>query len=318
MSTTTYIWTENWATIPQTESGKSNGRTHGVCVSRTTGNIIVFHQAVDGLLTFDPDGQLISAVGGERWLGAHGMTLVEEDGEEFLWLADQASKEVAKVTLSGETVQTIAQPDLPMYTGDEPRKYVPTWVAQNPVNGEIWVANGYGSHVVHRYAKDGSFIDTLDGTDGAGKLREPHGVNFRMAGDTPELWITDRASHRIQVYDGDGTFLRSSMSCHSPCCFDFLDDRVVVPELFTGVKVLDANSLEVITEIGASDRVKPNADQSKWWPPQAPEGWPNLAGTEHVRSGVFNSPHGGCFAPNGDIYVVEWIVGGRITRLSAG
>ena len=311
--TASYTWTDNWATIPDTD----NGRTHGVCVTKD-GRVIVFHQAVNGLLTFDPDGKLISAVGGERWLGAHGMTLIEEDGQEFLWLADQTSQEVAKVTLDGETVQTIDKPDLPMYVpveGEKPPKYVPTWVAQNPVNGEIWVANGYGSHVVHRYAKDGTYMSTLDGTEGAGKLREPHGINFRLTDAGPELWVTDRASHRIQVFDGEGTFLRSSMSCHSPCCFDFLDDQVVVPELFTGVKILDATSLEVITEIGHSDEVSPNADPNRWWPPQAPEGWPNLAGTDHVRPEIFNSPHGACFAPNGDIYVVEWILGGRITKL---
>ncbi len=40
-----------------------------------------------------------------------------------------------------------------------------------------------------------------------------------------------------------------------------------------------------------------------------------LAGTNHIRPGIFNSPHGACFAPNGDIYTVEWIIGGRITKL---
>jgi hypothetical protein len=34
-----------------------------------------------------------------------------------------------------------------------------------------------------------------------------------------------------------------------------------------------------------------------------------------IGRGDFNSPHAACFAPNGDIYVVEWVLGGRITRL---
>ena len=309
-----YEWIENWAKIPDTESGRTNGRTHGVCVSKS-GNVIVFCQAKNGLITFDPDGKLVSAVGGDRWLGAHGLTLMEEDGVEYLWLADQTSCEVAKVTLDGETVMTVAKPDISAYHGDNAKPYCPTWAAQNPVNGDIWVGNGYGSHLVHRYDKSGTYLATLDGTAGAGKFAEPHGVNVRIGSAGPELWVTDRSNHRIQVFDGEGTFLRSSLSCHSPCCFDFLGDQVVVPELFTGVKVLDAKTLELVEEVGASELVGPRPDGA-WWPPPAPAGWPNLAGTEYVKPGVFNSPHGGCFGPNGDIYVVEWIVGGRITKLA--
>jgi len=66
-------------------------------------------------------------------------------------------------------------------------------------------------------------------------------------------------------------------------------------------------TLTVATELGASDIVGPE---------QRPDGWPNLAGTPLVKAGKFNSPHGGCFAPNGDVYCVEWIVGGRITKLA--
>ncbi len=299
----TYEWIDNWAKIPESPSGRENGRTHGVCVT-AEGHVKVFHQAKNGLLTYDPDGALISAVGGDRWLGAHGLTLVEEQGTQFLWLVDQSSKEVVKTTLDGETVQSIAQAPHPVYK--EGGNYVPTWAAQNPDNGEIWVADGYGSSLVHRYTSAGDYLETIDGTDGAGRFACPHGINFTRGEDGVELFITDRSNKRVVVYDGEGYFLRQSSITHSPCCFDFLDDLVVVPELFTGVKVLDRKSLGLLAEIGASDIVGPDV---------RPEGWPNLQKTEKVRAGSFNSPHGACFAPNGDIYCVEWIVGGRITRL---
>ena len=54
----------------------------------------------------DASGQLLSATGDDRWMGAHGMTLTEENGEEFLWLVDQDSATVTKVTLNGETILT--------------------------------------------------------------------------------------------------------------------------------------------------------------------------------------------------------------------
>ena len=308
-----YEWMDNWARIPDSPSGRANGRTHAVCVTRE-GNIVVFHQAENGLATYDPQGKLISAVGGSRWLGAHGMTKIVAGGQEFLWLADQNSAEVVKVTLQGKTVMELSPPVHPAYTGPDAKTYVPTWAAENPLNGEIWVGDGYGAHLLHRYAKDGRHVDTIDSPGAAGRLHETHGVNFRVKDGKAELFVTSRSDHRIVVLDGDGRFLRQATTCHSPCGFDFLGNHVVVPELFTGVKVLDADTLGVITEIGSSDRVKPNPDGS-WWPPITPAGWPDLAGTEHVRPGFFNSPHGACFAPNGDIFAVEWIIGGRITRL---
>ena len=310
----TYDWADHWARIPDTSSGRENGRTHGVCVTRE-GHVMVFHQACDGLLTFDPDGNLISAVGGDRWLGAHGLTLVEEDGEQRLWLTDEKSCEVAKVDLNGEVLQVLAPPEHRAYSGSDPQTYIPTWVARNPDNGEIWVADGYGASLVHSYSAEGEYLATLDGTEGAGRFDQPHGIAFSCGVDGPELFVADRINHRIAVYDGAGQYLRCSYSAHSPCSFDFRHGVVVVAELYTGVKLLDAATLEVITEVGKNKEVRRRED--RWYPPDCPDGWPDLAGTPHVRSGRFNSPHAACFAPSGDIYVVEWIVGGRITKLSA-
>ena len=135
-----YEWNDDWAKIPDTPSGNENGRTHGVCVTKS-GSVIVFHQAQNGLLTYDPDGKLVSAVGGDRWTGAHGLTLMEENGEEYLWLVDQKSREIAKTTLEGETVLTVEQPDHPAYSGDDAKGYTPTWAAQNPDNGDIWTGD---------------------------------------------------------------------------------------------------------------------------------------------------------------------------------
>lgn len=304
-------WINNWATIPDSPSARENGRTHGVCV-RNDGCVVVFHQAENALLTYDPDGNLMSAIGGGRWLGAHGLTRVEEGGQEFLWLVDEKSAEVAKVTLDGEIVQQIEKPDHPIY---EEKKYIPTWAAQNPNNGDIWVANGYGSYLVHRYNRDGDYLATLTGSEEEGAFREPHGLQFHCdSTGKPELFVTDRAKHLIQVFDEEGNYLRASRACHSPSCFDFFGDDIVVPELFTGVKILDRETLELRQEFGASDQVGPNPDGG-WWPPVSPEGWPNLAGTMHLRPDVFNSPHGACFDADGNVFVVEWIVGGRITKI---
>lgn len=298
-----FTWRDNWALIPDSASGRANGRTHGICITRQN-RVMVFHQAENAILTYDVDGRLLSAVGGKRWTGAHGMTLVEENGTEYLWLTDQDSKEVAKVTLRGDTVMTLNKPQHLLY--EQGGTYTPTWVAQNPDNGDIWLADGYGSSLVHRHDRNGRQLGTLDGTEGAGRFNTPHGIAMRRGNDGVELWIADRTHCRIVIYDGEGIFRRRLDYVHSPCGFDFKGDYVVVPELLTGVKIIHTESLKLVTEIGANPRVTTTS---------RPSGWPDLLGTGLVAPGYFNSPHAAAFGQNGDIFCVEWIKGGRITRL---
>lgn len=301
----TYEWIENWGRIPETPSGKANGRTHGVAVT-ASGQVVVFNQANPGVLIFDAGGKLVSSWG-DRFGGAHGLTLVQENGRDYLWLTDQDSREVVKTTLDGKTILNLSCPKIDAYKNGG---FVPTWVAVNEErfggNGDVWVTDGYGKSLVHRYNQKGEYQQTLNGTEGnAGAFACPHGIFFDFRRGYGELYIADRSNRRIQVYDAAGRFKRvfGADFLNSPCCFATCGEFLYVPELFSKLAILDGND-RLVTLLGqdeASYRTK---------------GWPNLAGTPQVRPGYFNSPHGIAVAPNGDIYVVEWIIGGRITKLA--
>ena len=306
----TYEWIDNWARIPQTPSGSENGRTHGVVVAKS-GDVYVFNQADPGVLVFAQDGKLKSSWG-DRFAGAHGMTLVEEGGTEHLWLADQTSKEVVKTTLDGKTVQTLPQP--PHHVYQDGGAYVPTWVAVNEErfggNGDVWVADGYGSSLVHRFTKRGEYKGSLSGQKGeAGRFNCPHAIAFnpRSKADGPELYVADRGNQRVQVFDAEGRYKRTvgARTLHSPCMFGFVGELCLVPELYARVDILDADD-NVVAMLGDNGL----ASQLPGWPNHNKTGKPEL-----IQPGKFNSPHGATFAPNGDIYVVEWIIGGRITKL---
>lgn len=103
-----YRWINQWAVIPDTPSSRQNGRTHGVVVAES-GNVLVFHQASPAVLVFDSNGAILDAWG-ERFPGAHGMTLVREDDVEYLWLTDQDTAEVVKTTLDGTTMLRLDPP----------------------------------------------------------------------------------------------------------------------------------------------------------------------------------------------------------------
>jgi len=307
-----YEWQENWAKTPDTAATQENGRTHGVAEAKD-GSVYVFHQSTPAVLVYDRDGNLTRSFSSD-FPQAHGLTLVTEaDGVEYLWLTDEGTGRVAKLTLDGETVQTIVRPDLPLY---ETARYSPTWVAVNPKNGDIWVTDGYGSGVIHRYRADGAYVSSIDGTEdgAAGRFQCPHAVFFdTRGGKTPELYVADRGNHRVQVYDGDGGFKRvfgEDVFVH-PCAFATFGDTLYVPELFGRLAVLDGDD-RLIGYVGEDTEIVGDGS----WPSGRVPAYPNLP-TEQVRPGKFIAPHGVGTGTDGSIYVVEWYYpGGRITRLT--
>ena len=295
-----YRWHNRWAVIPDTPSGRNNGRTHGVAVL-SDGRVVVFCQAVPGVLFFGPDGSLVDSWG-DRFVGAHGLAVTRRHGEEQLWLVDQESCEVARVSLSGQTLQRLDPPPLDQRVHG---RYMPTWAQQHPETGEVWVVDGYGGSGLYRYAEDGAYLGRLTGEEGAGAFSCCHGIEVGPEGN---FHVADRGNQRLAVYDPEGEFVSSLDGvCHSPCGMDFHGGLTLVPELMTGVKLLDAEG-GVVADLGVDPEI---VDQDR-----RPKGWPDHREPSEVPAGLFNSPHDACFAPNGDIYVVEWILrGGRVTKL---
>ncbi len=263
----------------------------------------MFTQADPAVLFFSPDGALQRSWG-HGLKGAHGLTLIDEAGEERLWLTDQYSGAVLKTTLNGAILQSIARPE-------GVSNYSPTWVAVNPDNADIWVADGYGSNIVRHYDRSGRYLSEITGAEGAGPFARPHGIAFN---GSDRLFIADRRNRRILVYDGEGRYLyhRDGLT-HSPCGFFFSHSRIYIPELFGALKVFDLQ-LNPLADIGTNYGVRPPGG----WPGQEGWGWPTLPDWPDgmpAQPRQFTSPHAVAVSPAGDIYVAEWILGGRITKL---
>lgn len=298
-----YEWIDNWVRIPASPSGQENGRTHGVVVS-TSGKVIVFHQANPAVLIYDPDGALVEAWG-DRFAGAHGLALAREDGDEFLWITDEFSGEVSQLAMDGTTLQSLATPDLPIYGQ---KKFAPTsvavWDEARGGNGDVWVADGYGASHVHRYDRYGTYLASLTGEEGgAGRFNCPHGIWIDTRKQEPELYIADRGNRRVQVYDIEGRYLRvfGEETLHSPCGFAVSGSWMIVPQLLARVDILDWKD-HLACSLGDNRKTC-----------DVP-GWPNHA-ADRIEAGKFNSPHAAAADEDGNVCVVEWIVGGRITKL---
>ena len=304
----TYQWIDNWAKLPD---GKRFGNTHAV-VETADKNMLIHNASPTGDCTcvFDPDGKFIKSWGREYSGGAHGMDLRSEDGKEFLYLAPTSMHKVFKTTLDGEVVLKLDFPKLardvkdgaivPDYTSA--RSFVPTFIAL-PDNGDFYVTDGYGSNYVHRYNARGEYLQSWGGKGKeAGQLNCPHGIWVDTRGGTePSLVVADRVNQRLQWFTMDGKFIKMvTENVRHPCMFDQRGTDLLVPDIDGKVTLLDKDN-KLITHLGD------NPDKSQWFN--------NGVKQKDLRPGVFCTPHSARFNSKGDIFVVEWLPYGRVTKL---
>jgi hypothetical protein len=287
------------------------GNTHGVCED-SQGCIYVHHtvhkdsQSHDAMVVFDSDGKFVASWGPEFMGGAHGLHIHKEGGEDFLYLCDKNRAIVMKTTIKGEKVWTIGYPDesyayRPDATGERP-KYSPTNLAIAP-SGAIYVGDGYGSSYINQYDREGKYIRTFGGKgEQAGKLNCPHGiiVDTRHVGE-PILTVADRGNNRIQRFTLEGKHIDFVAGTNMPCHFGYsTNGDVVVPDLAARVTLMDRDNT-VIEHLG-------DDSASEWQQTRT-------MARDQFTPGKFIAPHGACFDHDGNIFVVEWVEVGRVTKL---
>ncbi len=294
----------NWGTLPDHLKW---GNTHGVCFDKD-GLIYITHQSdakepMDAIVVFDPKGKYARSFGKDYHGGGHGLDIRRDGSEEFLYLCDIKNRRVVKLTLKGEKVWQIEQPAEPgVYTGDA--KYVPTNVAFAP-DGGFYIGDGYGSSYVHQYDKDAKWVRTFGGPgDDKGKLKQPHGLWIDdRPGRKPSLVVADRANNRLQYFTLDGEHVGFAGNVLFPCHFDIRGDVLLIPDLHARVTLLGKDNKPLV-QLG----------DDKTWIEEVKKmkvrGEP-----DRYRPGLWVHPHDAAFDRDGNIFVVEWVPVGRVTKL---
>jgi hypothetical protein len=287
------------------------GNTHGVCED-AQGHIYIHHtvdaasESADSMVVFDARAKFVKSWGREFKGGAHGLHIRKEGSTEYLYLCDTKRALVVKTTLAGEEVFTLGYPkESPAYPlagdGKPAKKYSPTNLAIAP-NGDIYVADGYGSSYINQYSAKAGFVRTFGGKGKeAGQLDCPHGIAVDLRDAPPTLLVADRANRRIQRFSLAGEHLGFVNGVSMPCHFHEHNGVVVVPELDARVTLLDR-------ENGVIERLGDDNAANTW-------GALRKEPREKFAAGKFVCPHGACFDRSGNIFVVEWVEAGRVTKL---
>jgi peptidylamidoglycolate lyase len=159
----------------------------------------------NNILIFNKDGKVAGAWGHE-YPGAHGLTLHDENGEEFLYITDPGLHQVVKTTLEGKVLQTFDWPgDSKLYqTKDEFR---PTETAISP-SGDVFVADGYGKDYIIHYGPKGELKNIFGGPK---YLKNAHGIALDTRNHVAPGWlVSSRADNKLQSFSMDGKLLETT------------------------------------------------------------------------------------------------------------
>jgi hypothetical protein len=283
------------------EDGKSVlGKTHGSVVIDKAGNIYTSSNL--GVFVFSPDGKVVRRFLGDKYSDIHDMKIREEADGEFIYGARNVAGEGIK--FHAESGNIVLKLGLPAESGLKLEKIVPTAMTVAP-NGDIFMSDGYGSNHIFKFDKSGKYLKHF-GTKGNGlkEFNTAHGMTLDTRYSPPRLLICDRnhmPKGRLLHYDLDGEFIEEVVTgLGMPTSVAIQGDYVSVPDLHGRLVILDKSNT-IIAVLGH------NADPATRRSFEVPQ--------EKWIEGIFSGTHGSAWDKNGNLYVQDWNVSGRIMKL---
>jgi len=278
------------------------GATHGSVVVDREG--LIYTSAHAGIFAFTPDGKLARKYLGDNYSDIHDMKIRTEEGGEFIYGARNNHAEGIKIDIkSGDVVLKLKYPPESGLNLNA-NQFKPTAITVAP-SGDIYLSNGYASNHIFKYDSKGKYLMHF-GTKGNGlkEFNTAHGMTLDTRYNPPRLLICDRNHQpkgRLVHYDLDGKFLSEVVTgLGMPTSAQVQGDFVSVPDLHGRLVILDKNNTIIAVLGNNPDPAKGmnyNIPQDKW------------------VEGVFSGTHGSHWDKDGNLYVQDWNVSGRIMKL---
>ena len=245
------------------------------------------------ILVFDQEGELVDSWGGPGsgydWPASeHGLYV---DYKDNVWIAGNGGNDhhVLKFTQSGRFLLQIGEPGMSQGSNDTENLKQPTTMTVDPVDDEVYVADGYGNRRVivfdantgkykRHWGAYGNRPDDSDAYNGSGATvgsdydpdlpparqfsRAVHGV---AVSTDRRVYVADRVNNRVQVFETDGTFIKEGFVDKATRGFGSVFELAFSKDdgqrfLFNpngmnqSVDILDRDSLEVVARFGQGGR----------------------------------------------------------------
>jgi hypothetical protein len=217
-------------TIGETPGVAVNSQKHIFVYSRTGSSGLARGGTAAQLFEFDQSGKFIRELG----QGSYGFSYahaVRVDKDDNIWVIDEGSNMVMKFNPAGMVTMVLGRkPEAIDYLerflerGEHPEDRTPPVGAANSFNrptdvawdlqGNVFVADGYGNSRVAKLTKDGEWVKAL-GTRGnqVGQFNTPHTIASDAKGN---IYVGDRGNSRIQVFDPDLNPIRQITNVRAP------------------------------------------------------------------------------------------------------
>ncbi|MCA9203908.1 MAG: 6-bladed beta-propeller, partial [Planctomycetales bacterium] len=251
---------------------------------------------------FSPEGKVVREYLGPDYSNIHDMEIRKEDDGEFIYGARNANAEGLKFNAhSGEIVLRLPFPE---ESGLKLARFSPTAITVAP-NGDIYLSDGYASNHIFRFDKTGKYQSHF-GTKGNDlkQFNTAHGMTLDTRYEPPRLLVCDRNHQpkgRLLHYDLEGNFMAEvATGLGMPTAATVQGDYVSVPDLQGRLIILDKNNT-IMAVLGH------NPDPQKG-------GSYNIPQSDWIE-GIFSGTHGSYWDADGNLYVQDWNVAGRIMKL---
>ncbi|QEG23164.1 6-bladed beta-propeller [Mariniblastus fucicola] len=294
----TFDTVPGWGLRP--DGNSAIGPTHGGVVVDSAGHI--YTSAKQGVYVFTPEGQVVKSYLGKDYSNMHDIEIRTEDGIEYIYGARNEAAEAVKFKAHGGEI--VLKMPFPEASGLKPKAYRPTAITVAE-NGDIYVADGYASNLIFRFDKTGKYLSHFGekGND-LKQFNTCHGMTLDTRYDKPRLLICDRNHQpkgRLVHYDLDGNFIEEVVTgLGMPTSVAIQGDYVSVPDLHGRLVILDkSNTIMAVLghNTNPDTRRNFNVPQKDW------------------IEGTFSGTHGSYWDKEGNLYVQDWNVSGRLMKL---
>lgn len=294
----TFETVPGWGLRP--DGSSALGGTHGAVVIDKEGHI--YTSADKGVVVFTPDGKVVKEYLGDKYSRLHDMEIRAEADGEFIYGARNANAEGIK--FNAHTGEIVLKLPFPKESGLGLMKFNPTAITVAP-NGDIFLSDGYASNHIFKFDKTGKYLKHFGekGND-LKQFNTAHGMTLDTRYEPPRLLVCDRnhtPKGRLVHYDFDGNFIGEVVTgLGMPTSAAVQGDYVSIPDLSGKLTIIGKDNT-VVAVLGENPDPKQGRNyqiQQKDW-----------------VEGVFAGTHGSYWDKDGNLYVQDWNVAGRIMKL---